>query len=187
METKRQIRHRILDVRNRLSEEECERNSSHIINKVMESKEFQNADAILVYIDYNKEVKTRYLIEQAWKSGKKVYVPKVDGASMSFHLLQDFEELILGVKGIPEPTGMSEVWTISLLPMTFLIMPGVVFDRQKHRIGYGKGYYDRFLGNVRGISTAAICFECQLLESIPYEEFDYLPDILYTELRTIES
>lgn len=186
METKRQIRHRILDVRSRLSEEECERNSSHIIKKVMESKEFQNADAILVYIDYNKEVKTKYLIEQAWRLGKKIYAPKINETAMSFYLLRDFEDLISGLKGIPEPSGKGEEWETFLSPATLLIMPGVAFDRQKHRIGYGKGYYDRFLAKIPKLSTIAICFEYQLLDTIPYEEFDYIPDILYTESQTIE-
>lgn len=186
METKRQIRHYILEARSKLSKEECENNSRHIIQKVLESEKFKNAHAILVYIDYNKEVETRELIKQAWKFGKRVYAPKTDETAISFHLLQEFEELRAGLKGILEPAENSEEWETSLLSETLMIMPGVVFDKQKHRIGYGRGYYDRFLAKTPGLSTIAICFECQLLDTIPYEEFDYIPDILYTEAQTIE-
>ncbi len=187
METKRQIRNRILAERDRLSEEEWERKSGYIIQKVLESEAFQNADEILLYIDYNKEVKTRYLIEQAWKSGKNVFAPKTKRTEITFHLLRGFEDLQAGYKGILEPAEDREVWKTSLWHHTFMIMPGVAFDKERHRIGYGRGYYDRFLANVRGISTAAICFECQLMESIPYDDFDYIPDVVYTEMQTIES
>lgn len=193
METKRQIRQRILTVRSKLSEKEWQQKSLKIVNKVMETKIFQKSDVILAYLDYNKEVNTRYLIQQAWKLGKKVYVPKVNGDTMSFHLVYDFEELVSGFRGILEPLGTNEEWTNSLLQTSLMIMPGVAFDKERHRIGYGKGYYDRFLSNQMNLqdnslvmhhqllSTIAICFDCQLLEAIPYEEFDYKPDIIYTE------
>lgn len=184
METKRQIRQRILTVRSKLSEEEWQQKSLQIVDKIMETKIFQKSDVILAYLDYNKEVNTRYLIQQAWNLGKKVYVPKVNGDTMSFHLIHDFEELVSGFRGILEPLGINEEWNAALLQTSLMIMPGVVFDKERHRIGYGKGYYDRFLSNKMNhkmLSTIAVCFDCQLLDVIPYEEFDYKPDILYTE------
>jgi len=199
METKKQIRKRIIQLRNEMSEEDCEVKSHIIINKIRDHVSYKNASELLVYVDYNHEVQTRGLINQALADGKKVFCPKIVGdpenTKMEFYEIHALSELEEGYHGIMEPKIFSDnQWTDSdkknepqktkntSMKSALMIMPGVAFDPQKNRIGYGKGYYDRFLqryGN--DLETIAVCFDCQLVEKIEAGIYDILPHILYTE------
>lgn len=131
----------------------------------------------MVYADYNHEVVTRYIIEEAWRQGKEVAVPKVQGRDMVFYKLVDFSQLEPGYFGIPEPAfGEIVDWTVALM-----IMPGVAFDRDNHRVGYGGGFYDRFLEKHPQLFKVAVAFDFQVLESVPTEPTDIFPQILVTE------
>lgn len=188
METKKEIRRKILEIRGKMTLEECEDKSIEIISKVLQSEQFHKARNLLVYVDYQNEVQTHRLIEVSLQRGKRVFCPKIIENEMKFFQIMALSELTEGYKGILEPAEIKEkqwekyMQTDASKQKTLVIMPGVAFDRYKHRIGYGKGFYDRFLksfGNV--VSTIALCFTCQLAEQIPYEEFDVIPEYLYTE------
>lgn len=177
MELKKDIRKRVLAKRENISEEEWDKNSRIIYEKVVTHSFFLDEDTIYCYIDYRHEVCTRQIIEKAWDLHKKVMVPKVNGDFMTFHPIYSFSDLKEGYKGILEPiTSSQEIYEPGLV-----IIPGVAFDRTRNRIGYGKGYYDRFLSNPSNYKTMAIGFELQLEETIPAESFDFKPDILITE------
>ena len=136
----------------------------------------------MVYADYNHEVITRYIIEESWKLKKEVAVPKVSGKDMIFYKLTDFSQLEEGYYGIPEPTkGQIADWQDALM-----IMPGVAFDRDNHRVGYGGGFYDRFLEKHPGLVRLAVAFEFQILEQVPVEPTDILPQIIITEKKLYE-
>lgn len=107
----------------------------------------------MAYADYNHEVITRYIIEQAWKDGKEVAVPKVFGKDMVFYKLTDFSQLESGYFGIPEPKedGETVSWETAMM-----VMPGVAFDVNCNRVGYGGGFYDRFLEKHPQISRVAV-------------------------------
>ena len=108
MEEKRLIRKQIFAARKQCADEQVEEWSRQLTERVIRLPEFLQADRVMAYADYNHEVMTRFIIEEAWKSGKEVAVPKVVGKDMVFYRLTDFSQLAPGYFGIPEP---SDVWT----------------------------------------------------------------------------
>lgn len=179
METKQAIRKKIFAERKVHSDEEINEMSRKITEAVLALPEFQKADRILAYADYNHEARTCYLIEEAWKQGKTVAVPKVVGKDMEFHILTAFSDLEPGYFKIPEPVRGEVVdWTDALM-----IMPGVAFDNQCQRVGYGGGFYDRFLEKHPHITRLAIAFEFQIMDQVPTEETDIVPHLVVTEKK----
>lgn len=181
MEEKRLIRKQIFAVRKQCTDQQIEDWSRRLTKQVLKLPQFLQADRIMAYADYNHEVMTRFIIEEAWKAGKEVAVPKVVGKDMIFYRLTDFSQLAPGYFGIPEPVGNEAVdWEDALM-----IMPGVAFDRENHRVGYGGGFYDRFLEKHPHIKRIAVAFDFQLLEQVPTEPTDICPQILVTEKEVI--
>lgn len=177
METKKDIRKYIYGVRKKCTDQEVEYWSHKVTEKVLALPSFLQADRVMVYADYNHEVMTRYIIEEAWKQKKEVAVPKVSGKDMIFYRLTDFAQLKEGYYGIPEPTEGEVVdWQDALM-----IMPGVAFDKANHRVGYGGGFYDRFLEKHPALIRVAVAFEFQILKQVPVEPTDILPQIIVTE------
>ena len=104
-------------------------------------------------------------------------MPKVVGQDMIFYKLTDFAQLEKGYFGIPEPAGGEIVqWEDAMM-----VMPGVAFDRENHRVGYGGGFYDRFLEKHPCIRRVAVAFEFQMLPEVPTEPTDISPEIIVTE------
>lgn len=181
MDSKRDIRKRILTERSFISQEAWAKKSRIILEKVTNHPFFIEADTIYCYVDYNGEVQTRTIIEHAWQSKKKVAVPKIVGDEMHFYYINQLSDLINGYHGIPEPEEASPACDKHAL----VIMPGVAFDKNKNRIGYGKGFYDKFLNGHLG-HTMAIGFEVQIVDNIPAEMHDFCPEILITEEQIYE-
>ena len=142
MEEKKEIRKKIFKARKEHTDAWIRENSLRITEALTQLPEYRNAERIMAYADYNHEVITRYIIEQAWKDGKEVAVPKVFGKDMVFYRLTDFSQLESGYFGIPEPKedGETVSWEEAMM-----VMPGVAFDINCNRVGYGGGFYDRFL------------------------------------------
>lgn len=181
MEEKRAIRKRVFASRKACSDENVKNWSREITRKVTGLPEFQKAGHILIYADYNHEVMTGFLIEAAWKAGKETAVPKVEGKDMIFYRLTDFSQLEPGYFGIPEPSAGEKVhWEDSLM-----IMPGVAFDRKGNRVGYGGGFYDRFLEKHPDIKKVAVAFDFQVFPEVPREPTDISPEILVTEKEIV--
>lgn len=177
METKQEIRKHIFALRKACTDAEVEEKSRLITERIIQTDEFKNADRILAYADYNHEVMTCYVIEEAWKAGKTVAVPKVTGKDMQFYILHDFSQLSPGYFNIPEPAeGEPADWEEALM-----IMPGVAFDQECNRVGYGGGFYDRFLEKHPGVTRLAAAFEFQVLETVPTESTDIKPHMVVTE------
>ena len=182
MESKKDIRKRVLETRIQLTDKEWEEKSRRIYEKVVAHPFFLQTDSIYCYVDYRREVGTREIIEQAWLSEKKVAVPKVLGDEMEFFYIQSFDDLEQGYKGIREPKQTKLAYDENML----VIMPGAVFDKTCNRIGYGKGYYDKYLKTHPNNKTIALAFELQMEKEIPAEEHDICPDIIITEENTYE-
>ena len=177
MEEKRLIRKQIFAARKQCSDAQVEEWSHQITDQVLKLSEFMKANHILAYADYNHEVVTEYLIKEAWKAGKEVAVPKVVEKDMVFYKLTDFARLEPGYFGIPEPVSGEIVnWSKALM-----IMPGVAFDRANHRVGYGGGFYDRYLEKHPQLERVAIAFSFQMLPEVPTEPTDICPQIIVTE------
>lgn len=202
METKTCIRKRILAIRNELSEEERVSKSSQIEEKLFKLKEYCEADCILGFIGYGGEVETISFLEKAVSDGKKVYCPvSNEDGTMEFYRFVSKDDLVEGYKRIPEPSRQAEKFeravgkpvsggdegTAKCLEQkeekVFMLMPGVAFDKAKHRAGYGKGFYDRYLAACMPNFLIAVCFDCQMVESVPAEEHDFVPHKLITEFH----
>lgn len=201
METKTCIRKQILAVRNQLPEAERIEKSRLITGKLYMLKEYREADIILGFVGYGSEVDTFAFLEQAVFDGKKVYCPvSEEDGTMEFYRFTSKADLTEGYKKIPEPSRTAEKFGIKAgkkssdcectegdfeqkKEKVFMLMPGVAFDRRKHRIGYGKGFYDRYLASYIPDFLIAVCFECQIVEEIPSEEHDFVPQMLITELQ----
>ena len=180
MDTKKEIRKKVFAARKQRTDAWVEEMSKAITQRVVALPAFKHADRILAYADYNHEVITEYLIEEAWKAGKEVAVPKVVGKDMVFYKLTDFSQLEPGYFQIPEPaSGEIVEW-----PTALMIMPGVAFDRENHRVGYGGGFYDRYLEKHPDIQRVAVAFSFQMFDQVPTERTDICPQILVTEEET---
>ena len=178
MEEKKAIRKQIFKARKEHSDTWIEEKSRRITELLAALPDYEDADRIMAYADYNHEVITRYIIEQSWKDGKEVAVPKVFGKDMVFYRLTDFSQLESGYFGIPEPKedGETVSWEDAMM-----VMPGVAFDENCNRVGYGGGFYDRFLEKHPGIRRVAVGFSFQILSEVPTEPTDIRPQVIVTE------
>ena len=136
---------------------------------------YKNASSIYGYLPYNQEVRTVPMLERAIRDGKRVAVPKVYGDEMKFIWLDDLDRVEKGYSGIPEPIDDGPVADDS---NALVLMPGLAFDPVGHRIGYGGGFYDKFLAGEPGHPTVALCYDFQVLEHLETEEFDIPVDLV---------
>lgn len=187
MEEKRKLRRQILALRDAMPVEEREAKSSRIMETLISMPHYKEADTILIYISYQSEVDTTDLVNRTMTDRKRVFAPKVFGETMEFYQITGTGDLQEGYKGIREPVSGRLFDVESDTGHTLMLMPGAVFDEKCRRIGYGKGFYDRYLKRMSetGISvhTLALCFECQVLPEIPAEKHDVRPQMILTEKR----
>ncbi|MCB7303265.1 5-formyltetrahydrofolate cyclo-ligase [Bariatricus massiliensis] len=183
MAAKKEIRLAVLKARRNLSQQETMEKSSHICESVVSHPWFQKAKTVLLYMDYNREVMTGQIIERAWELGKCVGVPKVHGKTMEYYRIESFEDLEEGAYGIREPRKeCPRIQTEGAKRGDILaVMPGVAFDSERNRIGYGGGYYDKYFEKKDNINKMAVAFELQMVPCIDAEEFDLKPDCIVTE------
>ncbi len=184
LETKKEIRRLIQRKRKELEEHVWRKSCESIFNTVISHPWFIETGNIYTYVDYNREAETRKIIDTAFEMGKDVWVPKVTGKIMHFYRIENMNELKPGIHGIPEPADDHPPEDTEDA-CGLLIMPGVAFDERCRRVGYGGGYYDRYLEDHPKLHRMALAFEFQIFPEVPYEEHDICPEILITERRII--
>lgn len=193
MVAKQEIRKKILAIRDGMPEEQRRQYSLRIKEKIEEMDCYRTADAILAYVSYRSEVDTRGLIEHALSEKKAVFAPKVRGDEMEFWKIEGLADLQEGYRGIFEPKeeiSLSD-WMKEQSCFVMMWMPGAVFDIERHRLGYGKGFYDRYLsGFLRDkdrirLMTAGLAFSCQIVDRVPCEPHDIRPDFVVTERKIV--
>lgn len=187
-EEKKTIRAQICRLRAQMTREEIGQRSLEIWQRVLESDAYRSCSVIYIYMSLPGEAETRTLIQRAWEDGKKVAVPKTDleKRQLHFYEIRHFGQVKPGVMGILEP---SEEEGARRAPdpdgAVLMIMPGVAFDRRRSRIGYGGGFYDRYLELHPHLQTAAAAFDFQILDKVPAGEHDKKPDCIYTPSEVI--
>ena len=182
METKKDIRSQYIKKRDALSQEEVNVKSDKILYQLFNMTEYKDAKYILLYADYHNEVATNKIFEDARQRGKKIYFPKVFGQEMEFYSVDSLEELRFGYKGIREPQeNPIKRFFYKKQDTTIMIVPGVAFDMKGYRVGYGKGYYDKYLSEKKMISTFALAYTFQILEHVPSDAHDIKMDKIITE------
>ena len=166
---KTELRREIRARKRAMTEEEIETRSAKLARLFFASEAYQKAKTIYGYLPYNQEVRTVPMLAQALKDGKKVAVPKVYGEEMKFLYLDDLNAVAKGYAGIPEPIADEPV---AQDETALVLMPGLAFDPQGHRIGYGGGFYDKFLAAEPHHPTLALCYEFQMLPKLDVEDHD---------------
>lgn len=233
---KRIIRKQVLAVRDSISAGDRKQYNAAIRGRILTRSVYEKTQVILAYANYRSEVDTTALIERALADGKYVFAPKVSGDDMEFWQITAMEDLKEGYRGILEPAesvSFPAWFARQCIPeavcgdvhetensagrksvsgcekgicRVMMLMPGAVFDQARHRIGYGGGYYDRYLQRlacmkekdhrssvdtgrkqpVMLLTTAALAYSCQVLAQIPYEAHDIIPDMLITEKGVLQ-
>lgn len=166
---KTELRREIRARKRAMTEAEIEERSAKLARLFFASEAYQKAKTIYGYLPYNQEVRTVAMLAQALKDGKKVAVPKVYGDEMKFLYLDDLNAVAKGYAGIPEPIADEPV---AHDETALVLMPGLAFDPQGHRIGYGGGFYDKFLAAEPNHPTLALCYEFQMLPKLDVEDHD---------------
>lgn len=166
---KQELRKSIREQKRAMTPAEIEVRSQRLGELFAESEAYRNAKTIYGYMPYNQEVRTVPMLERALRDGKRVAIPKCYGQEMRFIFMEDLSRVEKGYAGIPEPIADEPVADDKT---ALVLMPGLAFDPQGHRIGYGGGFYDRFLAYEPNHPTLALCYDFQMLPHLETEEFD---------------
>jgi len=166
---KKELRARIRAQKRAMTEEEIVEKSARLGELFLASDAYKNAKTVYGYLPYNQEVRTVAMLEQAMKDGKRVAVPKCYGDEMRFIFMDDLSRVEKGYANIPEPIADEPIADDET---ALVLMPGMAFDPQGHRIGYGGGFYDKFLAKEPNHPTLALCYDFQMVEHLETEEFD---------------
>ena len=164
--------------RDSLTIDEISEKSRQITDILVSSESFKQCSSLYTYLDVRNEVCTKSLIEYCFDIGKPVYVPFVVESDMFFSKISDFSQLKTGVFGILEPIFPKADEPDS---KSLFVVPGVGFDRRGHRLGYGAGYYDKYLCSREFMGLIGVCFDIQLIDEIPSEKTDVSMDAILTE------
>ncbi|ANU23484.1 5-formyltetrahydrofolate cyclo-ligase [Planococcus donghaensis] len=183
---KKTQRNQVLAMLTQMTADQYNNKSQAIINRLMKDPVFLSATTIGLTISAFPEVDTIALIEKSWAAGKQVAVPKCFSASrtMDFRIIEHFEQLETVYMKLKEPIVTTTTY-INPDQIDLLIVPGIVFSKKGFRIGFGGGYYDRFLANYSG-ETRSLAFDCQIAEEIPVEAHDLPVNGIYTESGFID-
>lgn len=172
---KQELRQVIRARKRAMTEEDILRRSEILAEKFARSNAYRAAKTIYGYLPYNQEVRTVPMLRRALEEGKRVAVPKVYGDDMKFIYLDDLSQVAKGYAGIPEPVADGPV---AQDETALVLMPGLAFDRAGHRIGYGGGFYDKFLAREPHHPTVALCYDFQVMDRLETEEFDIPVDLV---------
>ncbi len=176
---KRILREEFKKYRREMPKQEKASKDFEILNRIVALPEYKNAKMLLTYVSTDIEVDTKALIEGALLDGKTVLVPRcVDGKiDMKFYKISSLSDLKPGAFGVLEPENCEEITEFS---DAVCILPGLGFDLKGYRLGYGKGYYDRFLAGFTG-KNIGVCYNICLKSLIPHGKYDRMVDVLVTE------
>ena len=172
---KKELRRMIREQKRAMTEEMIVEKSEKLGQLFAASELYRNAKSIYGYLPYNQEVRTVAMLEQAIRDGKRVAVPKCYGDEMRFLWMDDLSKVEKGYANIPEPIADEPVADD---PTALVLMPGLAFDPDGHRIGYGGGFYDKFLAAEPGHPTLALCYDFQMLPHLETEAHDLPVDVV---------
>jgi 5-formyltetrahydrofolate cyclo-ligase len=180
--TKKEVRTQIQTYKKGLTQEMIHTSSHNICNQFLADDLYHQAKVIFAYIPFNQEIRIHSIIEQAWLDAKPLAVPRIKEGIMNFYFIESWDDVQTGFYNIREPI-TNEMARLD--SDTLVIMPGLAFDLHKHRIGYGGGYYDKYLIGKKPLAKLALAYDFQVFESIPYESTDVDVDGIITEERAI--
>lgn len=180
---KNQLKQSILEKRNSLTQTEILEKSGKIKDNLFSLDEFKKSKTVMFFVSFNSEVHTHQMIKESF--GKKiVVVPKVIGHEIEPSVIIDLDNLVpTGKFRILEPI---EIMKIAYKNIDLVFVPGIAFDKEGHRVGYGFGFYDKFLSKVPKAVKIGLCFDFQIVDKIPREEHDVPVDFVVTDREVIK-
>jgi len=183
---KKILRKEILEKRNNINLVKKEEMDKKILERFYESKYYKEAEKIFIYISYDSEINTKVIINRALKDKKKIYVPRTEFKTRHMDAVEitTLDNLVESKYGILEPK--TEEPHIDPNEVDLIVVPGVAFDRNGGRMGYGAGFYDRYFKkinkeNIDKIVKLALAYELQILDKVPMNAQDVPVDYIITE------
>ena len=175
---KQELRAHIRQLKRAMTEEEIQAASQRLGVLFAASEAYQQAKTIYGYLPYNQEVRTTQMLQKALEDGKRIAVPKCYGDELRFIYLDDLSQVEKGYCGIPEPIADGP---IADDPTALVLMPGLAFTKDGARMGYGGGFYDKFLAAEPNHPTLALCYAFQMVDHLDTEAHDIPVDtVLWT-------
>ena len=166
---KKELRRQIREQKRMMTEQQIVSASEKLGELFAQCAAYQQAKTIYGYLPYNQEVRTVPILERAMADGKRVAVPKCYGDEMRFIYMDDLKAVEKGYAGIPEPVADGPVADD---PTALVLMPGLAFTEKGDRMGYGGGFYDKFLAQEPGHPTVALCYGFQMVQQLPTDDYD---------------
>lgn len=181
---KRLMRRSHLALRARIGPQDRLAAGSSAARRVLDLPEVASAEIVLAFASFGSEITTQPLVAGLLASGRRVTMPYVDGGRMAAAEIGSVEDLAPGYRGISEPKAPRVVAPVAQV----IVVPGVAFDADGRRLGYGGGFYDEFLDAASGLRIG-LCFECQITDRVPVEPHDLSVSIVVTEatVRRVDS
>ncbi len=181
---KQQLRQYFKQIRRQLSAEQVNNCSSHIAKQLFASLFWQQSHTVMLYLSFQNEVATRAIYERGWQESKTMLLPicAPSGGVMEMSVLSSFDALVPNRYGINElPASLQQI--ISPENIDLCIIPGIAFDHHGNRLGFGAGYYDRYLPRVNpSAKRIALAYECQLYHgTLPTDAYDLPMQYILTE------
>lgn len=166
---KKELRRQIRELKRAMTSEQIDAASARLGELFLNCPQYKEAKTIYGYLPYNQEVRTVPMLEQAMREGKRVAVPKCYGDEMRFIYMDDLSKVEKGYANIPEPIADDPVADDKT---ALVLMPGMAFTKEGKRMGYGGGFYDKFLAAEPDHPTVALCYDFQMVEDLPTEDYD---------------
>lgn len=183
---KTELRNYYKNIRKHLSSTEIEQKSRAVFEIITNHSDFKTARRLMIYVSFEREVETIALIKTALKEQKEVVIPisNLETCTITPSLLTSFEDLAPNKLGILELPQHKQIITDPSL-IDLCLIPGLAFDLEGHRLGFGKGFYDRFLPLLKPSALKiGLAYECQIsADSLPYEKHDFIMDKICTEKK----
>ncbi len=161
-----------------MTEAQIREKSVALATRFYQTEEYRNAGSIYGYLPYNQEVRTDAILCRALREGKRIALPKCRERRMEFIWLDDLDAVAKNAMGVPEPIADGPLADDE---NALVLMPGLAFDKEGRRIGYGGGFYDRFLAREGNHPTVALCYDFQVFDCLETEEYDIPVDLLLWE------
>ena len=176
---KQALRRIIGEKKRAMTAQEIEAASARLAERLYATEVYRRARSLYVYLSFNQEVRTRPIIERAWADGKRTAVPKLVGGELAFIWLDGFERLRANGYGILEPASDAPLADDEA---ALVLAPGLAFDALGHRVGYGGGYYDRWIAAHPGHPTVALCYGFQRVDALETEPHDVPIDLVIADI-----
>lgn len=184
---KKALRKEMIQKRRSMKDEIWHEKSRDILERITTLNLLENADYVMIFMDFRKEVETKPIIEWLWHNNRQVVIPRVKKGSpiLELCLIDSFADMDLSPLGILEPKASHDTF-VKPDQIDFVFMPGVAFTESGERLGYGGGYYDQLIPLMKAtVPKIALAFDLQIVDSLPVEDHDIRIDGIITESKFI--